>query len=294
LARRRLAVLAAQFENAPRVDTAAHLGSDTAADPQPPVDVPGDTGDVELTFGDRSGRHLARRTVSEFGRWELTPQHITVVALLLASVLAVAAWVVLRSTPSATPVRLTNQRTVPSASALPSPASAPGAPTVSVSPGGQPVSPAPGSPSSTGLLVVDVTGKVKRPGIVELPAGSRVYDALRAAGGARHGARTTALNLARPLVDGEQIVVGVRVPAVSVVPSPAVSGAATPGAVPSVDLNTASEQDLESLPGIGPVTAAAILQWRTENGGFTSVDQLLDVSGIGDVTLSNIRPYVHV
>jgi competence protein ComEA len=296
LARRRLAELAAHFETTPSVDTEdGHADVDATANRQlPSAEAPGDQRDVALTGARRSGRHLEPRAASDSGRWQLSPQHITVVALLLAAVLAAAAWMVLRSTPSATPVKLANQRTVPSGPGSPSPPSGFSAQTVAVSPGGLPVAPAAGSPSATGLLVVDVAGKVKRPGIVELPAGSRVYDALRAAGGTRPGARTTALNLARPLVDGEQIVVGLRVPAVSLVPSPEVTSGATPGAVSSVDLNTATEQDLESLPGIGPVTAAAILQWRTENGAFTSVDQLLDVSGIGEVTLANLRPYVHV
>ncbi len=143
-------------------------------------------------------------------------------------------------------------------------------------------------------LVVDVAGRVRRPGIVELPAGSRVVDAIHAAGGARRGVNTTSLNLARQLLDGEQIVVGLRVPAVDLVPSPGISGAVTPVAVVPIDLNAASQEELETLPGIGPVTAASILAWRTENGAFTSVDELLEVSGIGDVTLADIEDYVHV
>lgn len=121
-----------------------------------------------------------------------------------------------------------------------------------------------------------------------------MVDAIRAAGGARPGVSTTSLNLARLLVDGEQIVVGLNVPAVDLVPSPAIPGTSTATAIASVDLNTASQEELETLPGIGPVTAASILAWRTENGAFTSVDELLEVSGIGDVTLSNIEAYVHV
>jgi competence protein ComEA len=152
---------------------------------------------------------------------------------------------------------------------------------------------------SPSVLVIDVTGKVRRPGIVELSPGSRVYDAIQAAGGKKPGVRTSELNLARPLVDGEQIVVGIEVPATTLVPpgvAPITTAASTSSttAVASVDLNTATQEQLETLPGIGPVTAAAILQYRSENGAFTSVDQLLDVSGIGDVTLADIRAYVHV
>ncbi len=121
-----------------------------------------------------------------------------------------------------------------------------------------------------------------------------MVDAIHAAGGARRGVNTTSLNLARQLIDGEQIVVGLRVPAVDLVPSPGIPGAVTPGAVVPIDLNAASQEELETLPGIGPVTAASILAWRTENGAFTSVDELLEVSGIGDVTLADIEDYVHV
>ena len=151
----------------------------------------------------------------------------------------------------------------------------------------------PAGEGSAPPLIVDVVGKVRRPGIVELPAGARVVDAIRAAGGARPGVDTTSLNLARVLVDGEQIVVGLKVPAVDLVPTPAVSGSSTSG-IASVDLNSATQEQLETLPGIGPVTAAAILAWRDEHGAFTSVDELLEVSGIGEVTLSEIEAYVHV
>jgi competence protein ComEA len=141
-----------------------------------------------------------------------------------------------------------------------------------------------------------VTGKVRRPGIATLPQGSRVVDALQAAGGPRHGASLTSLNLARVLADGEQIVVGLRAPpgvaasaASGVGGGAAPGGASTPGAM--VNINTADQTQLETLPGIGPVTARSILDYRTEKGGFTSVDELLEVSGIGDATLAKISPY---
>ena len=136
-------------------------------------------------------------------------------------------------------------------------------------------------------LVVDVAGKVRRPGIAVLPAGSRVVDALEAAGGARHGVDLTSLNLARPVVDGEQILVGVR-------PSrgwPAAWARRRPGSS-MVNLNTADQAALETLPGVGPVTAESIIAWRTDNGGFTSVDELLEVDGIGEATLEDLAPLV--
>ncbi|MCW2747184.1 MAG: DNA-binding protein [Nocardioidaceae bacterium] len=142
------------------------------------------------------------------------------------------------------------------------------------------------SAGPTGEVVVDVAGKVVRPGIVTLPAGSRVIDALKAAGGAKPKADTTSLNLARVLADGEQIVVGL----------PAVAGAATDGSVAApgakVSLNSATSEQLDQLPGIGPVTAAAILKWRSEDGPFRTVEDLLDVKGIGDATLAELRDLV--
>ena len=121
-----------------------------------------------------------------------------------------------------------------------------------------------------------------------LDTGSRVVDALEAAGGARDGVDLTDLNLARVLVDGEQILVGVTPPAGV---AATMSGASSPVAA-LVNINTADQVALESLPDVGPVTAQAILAWRSEHGAFTSVDQLLDVDGIGEATLAKLAPYV--
>ncbi|MDP9318425.1 MAG: ComEA family DNA-binding protein, partial [Actinomycetota bacterium] len=163
--------------------------------------------------------------------------------------------------------------------------------------GGVPSGPtASGGTAGSSRLVIDVAGRVRHPGIVELPPGSRVVDAIAAAGGARPGVPLTSLNLARLLVDGEQIVVGIRVPVLGGSGPSGGSGVggSTTGGIASVALNTATADQLDTLPGIGPVTAQAILQWRADNGPFTSVDELLEVSGIGDATLSDIRPYVYV
>jgi len=141
-------------------------------------------------------------------------------------------------------------------------------------------------------VTIDVAGKVRHPGIAVLDTGARVVDAIKAAGGARPGVDLTGLNLARLLVDGEQVVVGGAPPsgaAAEAVPSSAASGPAT-----LVNLNTATETELDTLPDVGPVTAASILQWRDQHGGFTSVDELLEVDGIGEVTLGKLAPYVTV
>ena len=134
---------------------------------------------------------------------------------------------------------------------------------------------------------------MRRPGIAVLDAGARVVDALEAAGGARPGVDLTGLNLARVLVDGEQVVVG------GPAPTGAAASASPPPGDPSgpvvmVNLNTATESELDTLPEVGPVTAASILQWRDQHGGFTSVDELLEVDGIGEVTLGKLAPYVTV
>jgi competence protein ComEA len=142
---------------------------------------------------------------------------------------------------------------------------------------------------SAAAVTVDVAGRVRRPGVVTLPAGSRVIDALRRAGGPRGHVDLTGLNLARVLTDGEQILVGRA--AVGV----AASAAGTPGASPGgplVNLNTATQDQLEQLPGVGPVTAQKILAWRAAHGAFSSVDELLEVDGIGETTLADLAPYV--
>lgn len=144
-------------------------------------------------------------------------------------------------------------------------------------------------------VVVDVAGKVREPGIVTLPAGSRVFEAIERAGGIKGSLKEPTLNLARQLVDGEQILVGVEPadPAAAAASSGAASsGAAGPGG--AVNLNSATLEQLDSLPGVGPVTAQSILDWRQENGRFTAVDDLLDVSGIGEKTLEDLRDRVTV
>jgi len=161
---------------------------------------------------------------------------------------------------------------------------------VSTTPSGATASaPASASPSPEVIVLVDVAGWVRHPGVYEFGEGARVIDAIDAAGGVRTGALLEALNLAAPLADGTQILVpregqeGV---------APPVTGGAVAGGL--INVNTATATELEELPGVGEVIGQAIIDYRTENGPFTSVDQLLDVSGIGDATLENIRDLVTV
>ena len=149
-------------------------------------------------------------------------------------------------------------------------------------------------------VVVHVAGAVASPGVRRLPPGSRVTDALDAAGGALPGADLPRINLAALLVDGQQVYVpkpGEQVPVAAGAGVPAGPGAAgSGGPVPGapVDLNTATAEQLDTLPGVGPATAAAIISHREQHGPFSSVDQLLDVRGIGEAKLEQLRDLVSV
>jgi competence protein ComEA len=172
-----------------------------------------------------------------------------------------------------------------------------------------PTAPAPGSAgAAAGGLLVHVVGEVAEPGLVTVPDGARVADALEAAGGTTRKADLTAVNLARTVVDGEQLYVprpGEQAPGAA---APGGGGAASgaggsgtggPGAgggstATVVDINTADAVALEALPGIGPSIAQAIVEWRTANGQFASVDELEDVPGIGPATLAEIRDSARV
>ena len=140
------------------------------------------------------------------------------------------------------------------------------------------------SPGAGGEVVVSVAGRVRRPGLVRLPPGSRVDDALRAAGGAT--APIGLLNLARRVVDGEQVLVGIAGAA------PGSTGGSA--AETLLDLNTATANQLDGLPGIGPVLAERIVDWRTEHGRFGSVDQLREVPGIGESKYAQLKAKVSV
>jgi len=138
-----------------------------------------------------------------------------------------------------------------------------------------------------------VAGTVVHPGIVTLSAGARVADAIAAAGGALPGADTSGVNLARLVVDGEQVLVGL--PATAGAPHAGAPGASSAGAdAGPLDLNAATLDELQDLPGVGPVLAQRIVDWRTANGRFNSVDELQEVSGIGEQRLADLRDRVRV
>lgn len=218
----------------------------------------------------------------------LGPAQVAVAAVLVAVALGVAGWWLLRGQAheqAVAPLAVTT-------SAAGAPLTSGATPTTS----GEPTAVG----TASGEVVVHVDGEVQRPGVVVLPAGSRVADAVDAAGGALPDVDLAGVNLARPLVDGEQVLVGIDPPPGSSAGAPGSTAGApgaaggTPGAAGAVNLNTADLATLDTLPGVGPVTAQSILDWREANGGFTSVDELVEVDGIGEATLARIAPHVTV
>jgi len=277
------------------------LGADPATDSH--ADPDGTDEDADSTAGEDPNSLLPRwiPDASEGRGWlarvRADPGRAGAIALAVVAALAVLVTVftMLRDRPA--PVMSAKLPPVEKASAAsPRPSASPGA--------GQPA-------NSDQPVVVSVVGLVHTPGLVTLAPGARIADALQAAGGAVDGADTIGLNMARPLGDGEQIVVGLapvsgQPPAlgssvasgstpISKTPAPGPgSGSAKPKPGEVLDLNTATVEQLDALPGVGPVTAAAIVAWRQANGKFTSVDQLADVDGIGPARLEKLRALVRV
>ncbi len=199
---------------------------------------------------------------------------LAVVAVVVVLGAGLWAW---RSRPQAEPVRPVSAVAAPEET-QPSPADSPGA---------------------SAELVVAVAGKVRRPGLVRLPAGARVGDAVEAAGGALPGVDVALLNPARKVTDGELILVGVTVPpgAAGQPGGPgAAVGPAGDGAAPGglVNLNTATSDQLRTLPGVGPVLAQRIITHREQHGPFRSVSDLRQVSGIGDTRYEQLKDLVTV
>lgn len=194
------------------------------------------------------------------GRMELGPWHVVAVVVAVCLALATATWLTLEHQPHV--VTGTAGGSAPSAAAVAAPTSA------------------------TTSVTVDVEGAVRKPGIVVLHAGARVVDAVKAAGGSFHRDQLAGLNLATVLTDGQQVVVGA--------PNPGSGGAAAVSSDDRVNLNTASADDLDAIPGVGPVTAEAIVSWRQRNGSFHTVDELMEVDGIGPGKFAKIKPHVTV
>ncbi|HEY7009306.1 MAG TPA: ComEA family DNA-binding protein [Jatrophihabitantaceae bacterium] len=256
-----------------------------AAEPNPP------------RFGpERRGGGPAERGGRARLRWDPGRRGAVALGGLLVVAIAATGWWLAASRPREVPI------SGPSAAApgVTAPFSASGvAPTGRSATGSAPAASAGGSgaaASGDAPLVVDVAGKVRHPGLYRLPSGARVNDALKAAGGARKGVSTLSLNLAESLHDGEQIVVGAPGGTGGGVSggSTASASAASSPAPAIVDLNTATLDQLETLPGVGPVLGQHILDWRDAHGRFASVDQLREVSGIGDVRMAQLRALVSV
>ena len=222
-------------------------------------------------------------------RWRLSTRHIAVMAALcLMAVVGSVGWML-------------RAKAVPIAVAVPGD---PTAPSSSPSAGPAAAGPATGASPSTGAgsvrgptILVHVLGAVSKPGVVTLDEGARVAEAIAAAGGLRGDADPAELNLAAVLVDGAQIVIGTKgAPKGEVRVGP---GGDAPGGSSSavgvlVNLNTATLDQLDTLPGVGPVLAQSIIEYRTKHGRFTKIEELQEVDGIGSKTYAQIAPHVRV
>ncbi len=260
------------------------------------------------------GRHRSRRTPllslpsslygARLGVGAPVLRGMLVLVIVLAAVLGVrVAWAERSAAPR--PVQTAEQPDRAAATATPAQAEVGGQQALPSDATGEPSGAPTTVPTAYAEIVVHVIGAVHEPGVVSLAPGSRVQDAVEAAGGLRDEADLTRLNLARPAVDGERL----WVPKSGEEPPPELPAPPEPVAVPGsgsadaigrasdtdqavVDLNTADQAELETLPGVGPVTADRILEWRAEHGTFATVEELLEVSGIGERTLEQLRPHV--
>jgi competence protein ComEA len=210
----------------------------------------------------------------ELPRQRFSRIHVGVVSTLLILGLITAGWLLLRARPVAV--------------------ASPGD-VVTVTTSGPTMASATPSPKGAAKIVVHIFGAVRHPGLVRLPESSRVQDAIDAAGGLTRRADPGELNLAQPLSDGQQVVIGTRSEPAGEVRDQAGSGTATgPSATGALDLNRANQSQLEELPGVGPVTAQAILTWRQQHGRFSRIEELQEVDGIGPKTYAQIAPHVRV
>ena len=294
------------LEAADRLDRAGSTGHAAGPGARGPGPVRGWTDELREAAADRLPPVVR-------GRRPEVPLRAVLAALLIA--VAVGAAVLARSTAAAdssttVPSRAGQPRSGWSTGSRAAGGWSAGAPAASPAPAGAiPTGVLPSgavSPAAGGPVVVDVVGRVRRPGLVHLPAGSRVWDAVLAAGGASGGARLDRINLARLLTDGEQVRVPSATDPVAPIADKAAGGAggalvggggsssgAGAGSGP-IDLNTASAAEFDGLPGVGPVLAGRIVAWRSQHGRFSRVEELGEVQGIGDKLLANLRPLVRV
>lgn len=286
-----------------RLTRAAYLASDGVAGWDGPGEAPGTEATAEGEPGTRphggsgSGARRPRARPGRPRRRRLSSRALLGASLGLLALVVLVAVRVAAST-SETVVLPAASASDPASEVEPVPAAS-----VAAAPdgGGGPSPPAPSPTNEAPGLVVHVAGQVAQPGVVELPGGARVRDALTAAGGAGEDANLDAINLARLLVDGEQVYVpgaGEVVPA-----PPAAAGGTAPGSGGAaggggggglINLNTADAAALDSLPGIGPALAERIIAWRTEHGGFQDVAELEEVSGIGPAVMAKVRELVTI
>jgi competence protein ComEA len=231
--------------------------------------------DSVLDGHDDGEAHLTVKTLDELPKPGFSRKHVGVIGVLLILGLIAAGWLLLR----ARPVAVANPGEVVTMSTP------------------QQISPT-ASPSTNERptrLVVHVLGEVRHPGLVRLPENSRVQDAIDAAGGLTGRADPAELNLAQPLADGQQLVIGTTSdPTGEVRDGQESSAGGGNSATATLDLNRANQAQLEELPGIGPVTAQAILTWRQQHGRFSRIEELQEVDGIGPKTYAQISPHVRV
>lgn len=249
----------------------AEAGLQTIVRPRPALNM---EPPPEIPAGAVESEHVADEPGNE--RWPVrfTRHHLMVVAIVLAIGALIAGYALTRAkaVPVAAPVIVESE-------SPPTPAG-----------------PAANEPTPAALPVrVHVVGEVRQPGVHTLPQGSRVVEAIEAAGGLTPVANPGALNLAQVLVDGQQIVVGDSSrPSEVRGADGSGGGGAGPGAGGAVNLNTATPAQLDSLPGVGPVTAEKIIAWRTQHGRFTRIEELQEVPGIGPKSFAEIAPHVTV
>jgi competence protein ComEA len=215
-------------------------------------------------------------------RWSPGRRGIRVLVIVTVLVVVVAGYLAWHARPQPVPVVASTAAAIPSAGATTEP-TGDGSVGTATDPSARP------APSGS-AVVVAVVGRVQRPGLVTLPAGARVADAVQAAGGPLPGTDLGFLNLARKVVDGEEIAVGVT-------PPPDAQGLATAAGsagTGKVNLNTATADQLDTLPGVGPAMAQRILTYRADHNGFHSIEELQQVSGIGDARYQDLKDLVTI